>query len=130
VVISSGAIERRRRVDARGNRHTERDVVNDVGRRIGERGIHARHRCGNGDDISGGGRSSTPATFAVQAHVGSAAIAIVSGTGQSGRLGQALGAPFVVRVTDDVGNAVSGATVSWTAVNGTIQGRRRLMWGT
>ena len=42
-----------------------------------------------------------------------AAIAIVSGNGQTDSLGTTL-APFVVKVTDKFGNAVPGATVVWS----------------
>src|SRR5207247_2306048 len=47
-------------------------------------------------------------------------IAAVSGDAQVGRVTQPLAAPLVVKVTDDNGNPVSGATVTWTANNGTI----------
>lgn len=65
--------------------------------------------------------ATSSATFTVQAiPAGPAAIAIVSGDGQSGRVLEALAAPFVVKVTDETGSPVSGVLVSWTAVNGTI----------
>ena len=61
------------------------------------------------------------ATFTVQALPnGPAAIAVVAGSGQTGRASQPLAAPFVVTVTDDVGNPVAGTAVNWTATNGTI----------
>ena len=47
-----------------------------------------------------------------------AAIAIVSGNGQSGITGLVLAQPLIVRVTDQFGTAVSGATVTWTRVTG------------
>lgn len=46
-------------------------------------------------------------------------IAASSGTGQTARILQVL-APFVIRVTDDNGNPIVGATVTWTATNGTL----------
>lgn len=49
-----------------------------------------------------------------------ATIVAVSGNAQTARVGMALGAPLVVRVADDAGSPVSGATVNWTATNGTI----------
>ncbi|MEP6493456.1 MAG: Ig-like domain-containing protein [bacterium] len=64
---------------------------------------------------------ANPASFTVQAvATAPAAIAVVSGGGQSGRAGQPLPAPFVVHVVDDAGNPVSGAFVNWTSVNGTL----------
>ena len=48
------------------------------------------------------------------------ALAIVSGAGQTGGAGLALAQPFVVKVTDAGGNAVSGVTVTWAATNGSI----------
>ncbi|MEP6491727.1 MAG: Ig-like domain-containing protein [bacterium] len=48
-----------------------------------------------------------------------AVITTVSGTAQTGRILQPL-APFVVKVTDDAGNPVAGATVAWTVTNGTL----------
>ena len=48
-------------------------------------------------------------------------VVLVSGAGQSGTIGQPLGAPVVVKVLDAGGNTVSGATLTWTtaATNGT-----------
>jgi hypothetical protein len=64
---------------------------------------------------------ATAATFTVQAlPAAPSTIVAVSGSGQSGRVGQVLAAAFVVHVADDAANPVSGATVSWTAVNGTL----------
>ena len=60
---------------------------------------------GNGGGGGGGGGTA-------------AAIAVVSGSGQSGKTLEALGSPFVVRVTDDAGAAVSGVTVSWSVAAG------------
>jgi hypothetical protein len=47
-------------------------------------------------------------------------IVALSGNSQSARVGAPLGAPLVVRLTDDAGSPVAGAIVSWTASNGTI----------
>lgn len=44
-----------------------------------------------------------------------AAIAYVSGDGQSAPVNSALPAPLVVRVADRFGNPIAGVTVSWTA---------------
>ncbi len=51
-----------------------------------------------------------------------AAIAIVSGNGQVDSVGRQLPLPLVVKVTDQFGGDVSGATVTWTRVagNGTV----------
>ncbi len=63
----------------------------------------------------------TPVGFSETAISGTAStIVSVSGDGQNGRVLTALGAPLVVKVTDDGGNPVSGATVAWTATNGTL----------
>jgi hypothetical protein len=42
-------------------------------------------------------------------------IAMVSGDGQSGPVGDTLAAPLVVKVTDVSGNPISGVTVQWSA---------------
>ncbi|MEO5815218.1 MAG: Ig-like domain-containing protein [Gemmatimonadaceae bacterium] len=47
-----------------------------------------------------------------------AAIAIVSGDAQTDTIGKLLPLPFVVRVTDQFGGVVTGATVSWTRTAG------------
>lgn len=47
-----------------------------------------------------------------------AAIAIVSGENQEGRVGELLGEPFVVRVTDEEGRAVGNVFVSWEVTGG------------
>ena len=48
-----------------------------------------------------------------------AALSSVSGSGQSGTVGAALAAPFVVRVADAFGNGVPGVSVSWAIIAGT-----------
>ena len=54
--------------------------------------------------------------FVATATAGAAAkLAIVSGDGQTAASGAALANPLIVRATDQYGNAVSGATVTWTA---------------
>ena len=63
---------------------------------------------------------ASPVIFAVQAVAGApAVVAATSGTGQTARILQLL-APFVIHVADDNGNPVVGATVLWTATNGTL----------
>jgi hypothetical protein len=58
-------------------------------------------------------------TFTVHAVIGTpAAIAIVSGNAQSDTIFKTLSNPFVVKVTDAAGNAISGATVTWTRTAG------------
>ncbi|HXT17405.1 MAG TPA: Ig-like domain-containing protein [Gemmatimonadaceae bacterium] len=64
---------------------------------------------------------SSPVSFTATAVSGGPAnVAALSGSGQSGRAGEALASPFIVRVTDASGNPVAGTAVAWTAVNGTI----------
>ncbi|MGE5732761.1 MAG: Ig-like domain-containing protein [Gemmatimonas sp.] len=61
------------------------------------------------------------AVFTLQAIAAApSTIVALSGNGQTARVGTALTAPLVVAVADDAGNPVSGASVSWTATNGTI----------
>jgi adhesin/invasin len=47
-----------------------------------------------------------------------AAVAIVSGNGQGGSVGEALGDPYVVRVTDADGDPVPGVSVAWAVTAG------------
>lgn len=51
-----------------------------------------------------------------------AILTAVSGSAQSGTIGTALAAPFIVRVTDNFANRVAGVTVNWaiTAGGGTL----------
>ena len=57
--------------------------------------------------------------FVATATVGAAAtIAKVSGDAQTGTIGQALAQPLVVRVQDQFGNYVPGASVTWTVLTG------------
>jgi adhesin/invasin len=59
------------------------------------------------------------AQFTARAVAGSAAnIRIISGNTQSGQVGTQLGADLVVEVQDADGNAVSGATVTWSVTSG------------
>ena len=66
---------------------------------------------------SGALTAATSASFAVTAGAASAMVNI-SGTGQSGLVGAALSAPFVVRVNDAFGNPVPGAAVTWVVTIG------------
>ena len=46
------------------------------------------------------------------------AMSTVSGNGQQGRIGELLGEPFVVRVTDAQGVGVGGVAVRWDVISG------------
>jgi hypothetical protein len=62
---------------------------------------------------------ASPATFTAQATNGKpAAIAIVSGNAQTDTILRTVDNPLVVKVTDAFGNAVGGATVTWTRTGG------------
>jgi hypothetical protein len=64
------------------------------------------------------GLSGSPVTFTHTAMVGAArTVVLVSGNNQSGSPGQEL-EPTIVKVTDSVGNAVTGATVKWAVGTG------------
>jgi hypothetical protein len=66
---------------------------------------------------------TTPATFHLTATSDVAAsVVIVSGNNQSATAGLALTDPLVVRVNDQYGNAVSGATIDWSTTGGTLSG--------
>jgi hypothetical protein len=68
-----------------------------------------------------GGAAGSPVTFTATALPDAAAsFEKASGDGQSALPGQQLGAPYVVRVRDQFGNLVSGATVQWSADAGTL----------
>lgn len=59
--------------------------------------------------------SLAPASIsAIATQAPASMLSIVSGDGQSDLIGSALGRPFTVRVTDEFGAAVEGASVSWT----------------
>ena len=59
------------------------------------------------------------ATFqAIATAANPAKLTIVSGNDQSGQVGHALGADFVVRVTDALDNPVSGAGIDWSITSG------------
>jgi hypothetical protein len=67
------------------------------------------------------GGLTSHAVFAFHVAAGApSAVAVVSGNAQAAIVGTALAAPLVVRVTDDAGNPVGGATIHWAAANGTI----------
>jgi len=74
--------------------------------------------------VSTGTTGLTTANFSVKVYapsgpVGTAAnLVLVSGNGQTGTAGQALGSPFTVKVTDSSGNGVSGVTVTFTVTAG------------
>jgi hypothetical protein len=62
-----------------------------------------------------------PVTFLETALPGPAAtIAVVSGGGQTGTTGLMLAAPLVVIITDQIGNAIVGDSVTWTSTAGTL----------
>jgi hypothetical protein len=62
---------------------------------------------------------TTPATFSLSAVAGGpAAIAVVSGSPQSGAVGAPLTPPLVVKVTDSSSNPVSNVTVTFSAPTG------------
>ena len=62
---------------------------------------------------------ASPAVFTATALAGKpTVIAIVAGDGQADTIFKTLSAPFTVKVTDAYGNAVSGATVTWTRTAG------------
>lgn len=66
-----------------------------------------------------GALNGSPVTFTATGNPGNATnMALVSGSGQSGTVNTALAAPFVVKVTDNNGNAVPGVTVGWAALVG------------
>jgi hypothetical protein len=65
------------------------------------------------------GLTGSPQTFTASANAGAAsALVKISGDGQSGTVGKALAAPFVVQVNDSYGNGVSGATVTFQMLTG------------
>ncbi|MDZ7267057.1 MAG: Ig-like domain-containing protein [candidate division KSB1 bacterium] len=85
-----------------------------LGDTVGTQQVRARARNASGADLSG-----SPVVFTAQATVGAAARLVeVSGNNQLGTAGQPLGAPFVVKVTDVVGNPVSGSTVLFEVIQG------------
>ena len=67
------------------------------------------------------GRAPVAVVFTARATAGVAAnLVAVSGSGQSGRVGEALAQPLVVRVTDAYGNGVAGRPVAWSAAGGEL----------
>ncbi|MEI7704059.1 MAG: Ig-like domain-containing protein [Deltaproteobacteria bacterium] len=65
------------------------------------------------------GLSGSPVNFAATGSPGpAAALAAVSGGGQSGAIGVPLANPLVVQVTDAYGNGVGGVTIAWAPVTG------------
>jgi adhesin/invasin len=68
-----------------------------------------------------GGLTGSPLTFTATATAGTAAnIALVAGNNQTDTIGATLGTPYSVKVTDAGSNPVSGITVTWAAVGGSI----------
>jgi alpha-tubulin suppressor-like RCC1 family protein len=64
---------------------------------------------------------TVPAVFAFTAIAGApATVTPVAGDAQTGVVGSALPTTLSVKVADDAGNAVAGATVHWSATNGTV----------
>lgn len=79
----------------------------------------------NSATASIGGLPEPPVTFTASGTPGSATqVALVSGNGQTGGVGQALGQPFVVAVRDEFNNGVGGIAVAWsvTAGGGSLSG--------
>jgi adhesin/invasin len=63
----------------------------------------------------------TPVVFTATATPGApATVAIVSGDAQTAVAGTVLGAPLVIGVQDQFGNAVPGVTVGWSASDGSV----------
>ncbi len=73
---------------------------------------------------SGAGLSATQANVIVQAGA-AAAGSVVSGNSQSAVVTSAFGTPLEVRVTDAFGNAVAGASVTFSAITGSRARPRR-----
>ncbi len=70
-----------------------------------------------------GSATGSPVSFSATATAGAASqLAILTGNGQTGTVGEALADPFSVKVTDAFGNPVAGTSVDWavTAGNGSI----------
>lgn len=98
---------RRVRTDASGSAR----AAWTLGTRAGAQTAQARVR----------GRAVTAVVFTARATAGLAArVVAVSGNGQSGRVGEALAQPLVVRVTDAYGNGVAGRPVAWSAAGGQL----------
>jgi len=68
--------------------------------------------------------TSAIVTRAIVTAIGTADVAatltIVSGNGQAAPADSTLGTPLTVKVTDQFGNAVAGATVNWSSDDGGI----------
>lgn len=63
--------------------------------------------------------SGSPLTFSATAAAGAAAaMTLAGGSGQSAAINSALPDPIQVRVTDQFGNGVAGATVDWAVTSG------------
>jgi adhesin/invasin len=65
------------------------------------------------------GLAGSPVTFSHTAVPGSAAsLVLISGSDQSGPVGEALPEPLVVRLVDESGNGIAGRDVSWIVATG------------
>ncbi|HXT17406.1 MAG TPA: Ig-like domain-containing protein [Gemmatimonadaceae bacterium] len=64
---------------------------------------------------------SGSASFIVSATTPPTRIVAVSGNAQIGVVNSMLAQPLVVRVTDDAGNLVGGATIRWSSTGGSIE---------
>ncbi|HKV75517.1 MAG TPA: Ig-like domain-containing protein, partial [Gemmatimonadales bacterium] len=65
------------------------------------------------------GLTGSPVTFSATGNPGGATtIALVSGNGQTGTVGAALGTVLTVKVTDNLSNPVPGFTVAWSTPSG------------
>lgn len=71
--------------------------------------------------VAGRGSASGTGTILNDDQRPAAAVAVVSGNNQQGRLGQPLAQPLVVRVTNSIGEPVPGVTVVWSVTGGTAQ---------
>lgn len=85
-----------------------------LSRKVGAQHLRAQVGSAPGDPI-------TPVTFTASALSGAAnAIVVVSGDGQKGVAGSELRKPVVLRVVDDNGNGVGGATLVLSASAGSL----------
>ena len=82
-------------------------------------GATAGTQTGQAKVTGSGAPANLVAAFSATANsAGAAAIAVVSGNGQTGTAGSALADSLVVRVTDAASNPVAGVSVAWSAAGG------------
>ena len=82
-------------------------------------GATAGAQSGQAKVTGAGAPANLVAAFSATANsAGAAAIAVVSGNGQTATAGSALGDSLVVRVTDAASNPVAGVSVAWSAAGG------------